>query len=105
VCCAMHGDAPASLDLHDILVLLYGRPRLAGEIAADLPQVRAYIATELAHARRDPYFPDLLESALQDYPRVAVGRAKRLEPVVNRIGAHRLAPRPTSEPLKAPPPP
>jgi hypothetical protein len=41
-------DMLASLDLHDVLVLIDGRPELAGETAQEPQEVRQCITSELA---------------------------------------------------------
>ncbi|MGH2834130.1 MAG: nucleotidyl transferase AbiEii/AbiGii toxin family protein, partial [Solirubrobacteraceae bacterium] len=42
-----NNDMLASLDLHDILVLIDGRPELPGEISSEPLELRTYIAQEL----------------------------------------------------------
>lgn len=39
-----NNDMLASLDLHDILVLIHGRPELPEEISSETPELRTYIA-------------------------------------------------------------
>ena len=68
-----------SLDLHDILVLLDGRPELLDEIAVGTLELQSYIADELSGVRKDPYFPSLTESALHGYAQLAAPRAEHLE--------------------------
>jgi predicted nucleotidyltransferase len=73
------GDMLRSLDLHDILVLLDGRPELLDEIAVGTLELQSYIADELSGVRKDPYFPSLTESALHGYAQLAAPRAEHLE--------------------------
>lgn len=86
---AWHGrgkdDMLASLGLHDILVLIDGRPELPAEISAESAGLRSYIAQELAALRRDPYFPYLLESALHGYGQLAAPRAEHLRRQIDAI--------------------
>jgi predicted nucleotidyltransferase len=72
-------DMLRSLDLHDILVLIDGRPELPDEIAAQTPELQSYIGHELAILRRDPYFTYLVESALHGYGQLIAPRAQHLQ--------------------------
>jgi hypothetical protein len=74
-----------SLDLHDILVLIDGRPELPDEIAAQTPELQSYIAQELAALRKDPYFTYLAESALHGYGQQAAPRAQYLQEQIDKI--------------------
>jgi predicted nucleotidyltransferase len=80
-----NGDMLRSLDLHDILVLIDGRPELPDEIAAQTPELQSYINQELAILRQDPYFTYLVESALQGYGQLATPRAQHLQQQIDRI--------------------
>jgi hypothetical protein len=84
---AWHGrgnnDMLASLDLHDILVLIDGRHELITEIEEE-PMLARYIRKELADLRGHPYFTYLTESALHDYGPLI---AQRAEEVHRRIEA------------------
>ncbi len=71
-------DVLASLDLHDVLVLIDGRPELANETAQEPQAIRQYIAAELAAVMNDPYFRYLAESATQPYGVLGPDRANRL---------------------------
>jgi hypothetical protein len=74
-----------SLDLHDILVLIDGRPELPDEIAAQTPELQTYIQRELAMLREDPYFTYLTESALHGYGGQAPPRAQHLQQQIDTI--------------------
>lgn len=78
-------DMLASLDLHDILVLIDGRPELPAEVASERREIREYIARELATLRVEPYFPHLIESALHGYGQLASVRAQHLEQQLDTI--------------------
>lgn len=71
-------DMLASLDLHDVLVLIDGRPELSDETAQEPQAIREYIAAELAAVMKDPYFRYLAESATQPYGELGPDRASRL---------------------------
>ncbi len=79
------GDMLASLDLHDILVLIDGRPELPNEIAAEPEAIRAYIAQELRVLREDRYFPYLIESALHGYGQLASSRAPHVQAHIDKL--------------------
>ncbi len=71
-------DLLRSLDLHDVLVLVDGRVELREEQSKEPPELRRYVANELATVGEHPYFGDLLESAMHGYGPQAPSRAKRL---------------------------
>jgi hypothetical protein len=79
------GDMLRSLDLHDILVLIDGRPELPDEIAAETKVLQSYVAGELGGVRKDPYFDYLAESALHGYAQLAGPRAEHLERQIDAI--------------------
>ncbi len=78
-------DMLASLDLHDILVLIDGRPQLPDKIASETTELQIYIVQELATLRTDRYFPYLIESALHGYGQLAVPRAEHLSRQIDAI--------------------
>lgn len=78
-------DMLASLDLHDILVLIDGRPELPNEVSSEPAELRTYISQELATLRKDPYFPYLIESALHGYGALAAQRAQHLQHQIDTI--------------------
>jgi predicted nucleotidyltransferase len=77
-------DTLRSLDLHDILVLIDGRPELPNEIAVHA-ELQRHIAQELADLRKDPYFTHLTESALHGYGQLATPRAHQLQQQIDTI--------------------
>jgi hypothetical protein len=78
------GDVLKSLDVHDIAVLLDGRPELIDELAAQREELRRYVAVELATLRDEMYFDYVIDSAVAGYGEVA---AKRAEIVHERLAA------------------
>jgi predicted nucleotidyltransferase len=84
-------DMLASLDLHDILVLIDGRPELPDEISSE-PALRTYVARELAALRAESYFPYLIESALHGYGQLTTSRAEHLAEQIDTIIAAGTAP-------------
>jgi hypothetical protein len=87
-----NNDMLRSLDLHDILVIVDGRPELLDEIAAQTPGLRSYIGLELATLRDDSYFTYLTESALHGYGQLTASRALHLQRQIDTIIAASIEP-------------
>jgi hypothetical protein len=79
------GDMLASLDLHDVMALIDGRPALAGEFAGAEPQIRSFVVRELAALRDMPFYDYLLQSATSGYGTVAPDRTKLLRQRVDAL--------------------
>jgi hypothetical protein len=72
------GDVLTSLDLHDVMALVDGRPELAEELAeADL-RLKSFIVSELGAVRDERFFGYLLQSATSGYGPVAEDRVELL---------------------------
>lgn len=69
------GDLLASLDVHDVLTLIDGRPELAEEIASASSAIRTYIQDELTELLAEPYFGYAVDGATAAYGAVGSGRA------------------------------
>ncbi len=84
------GDVLTSLDVHDIVVLIDGRPELVNELAAEPAELHAYVATELASLRDLAFFEYVVQAAVAGYGEVANERAtivsERLEQIIARLG-------------------
>lgn len=59
------GDMVMSRDLEDVLLVVDGRPALVGEVRAAEPEVRAFIAGEIAALMRGRDFDHLLEDNIR----------------------------------------
>jgi len=85
------GDILASLDVHDVVVLVDGRPEVIDELAAQGDDLRVYVAEELATVRGDPYFDYVVQSAVAGYGEVAGARAEivleRIAAIVDRLNS------------------
>jgi hypothetical protein len=85
------GDVLLSLDIHDILVLIDGRPELAEEMEAAAEDVRSFVAAELDRLRSESQFTYAAQSATSGYGPVAGARAdvlvERIELLVGRLSA------------------
>lgn len=84
-----HGDVLTSVDAHDIVVLIDGRPELLDELAEQQEVLRRYVAAELDALLDETYFDYVIDSAVAGYGEVAVGRAEivhqRIDAIVNRL--------------------
>lgn len=70
------GDLLRSLDIHDVLTLIDGRPELIEEIASAPPDLRTYVRDELSELRTEDYFDYAVESATASYGPIGVDRAR-----------------------------
>lgn len=70
------GDLLRSLDTHDVLTLIDGRPELLAEVQAAQPHLRAYIQDELAQLQAEPYFDYAVDGATASYGPLGVERAR-----------------------------
>ena len=77
-----NGDLLASLDLHDIVVLVDGRPELKAEIAGESAGLRKYISSEFSSLLAEPNFDYLVASALNGHGVIANERATRTKHVI-----------------------
>jgi hypothetical protein len=72
------GDLLLSLDIHDVLTLVDGRPELAAEVKAARADLRAYVQEELVELLAEPYFDYALDSATAGYGQPGAERARLL---------------------------
>jgi predicted nucleotidyltransferase len=83
------GDVLTSLDAHDIIVLIDGRPELIDELAAQPEDLRNYVAAELASLRAVNYFEYVVQGAVAAYGDVANERAaivaERTDAIIARL--------------------
>lgn len=81
-----NGDVLKSLDVHDIVVLVNGRPELGEEIEAQQSDLRTYVANEVAALLADQSFDYVLQDAVTGYGDAGGERAvllrSRLEALV-----------------------
>lgn len=70
------GDLLRSLDTHDVLTLIDGRPELIEEVASAPPDLRTYIHDELSELRAEDYFGYAVEGATASYGPIGVERAR-----------------------------
>jgi hypothetical protein len=69
------GDLLRSLDIHDVLTLVDGRPELVSEIEAAEPKLRAYIRDELVQLQAEPYLDYAVDGAAAGYGSPGARRA------------------------------
>lgn len=84
-------DVLTSLDVHDIIVLVDGRPELIDELAVQPEELRDYVADELNSLRELDYFEYVVQGAVAAYGDVANERAAivadRLDAIIARLRA------------------
>jgi hypothetical protein len=66
----------ASLDVHDVLTLIDGRPELVEEVRSATPELRDYIRGELTALREEPYFGYVVEGTMASYGPLGADRAR-----------------------------
>ena len=79
------GDLLPSLDIHDVLTLIDGRPGLIEEVASAVPDLRTYIRDELAELRGEPYFDYAVQSATASHGPAGAGRARLVQSRINEL--------------------
>lgn len=79
------GDLLPSLDIHDVLTLIDGRPELIEEIASVAPDLRRYIRDELGELRAEHYFDYAVQSATASYGPVGAERARLVQTRIDRL--------------------
>lgn len=79
------GDLLRSLDIHDVMTLVDGRPGLINEIDAAPTPLRAYIQKELAELRREPYFAYAAEGAVATYGPLAAERTRLIQSQIENL--------------------
>jgi hypothetical protein len=79
------GDILTSLDVHDIVVLIDGRPELGDERAVQSEPLRVYVADGLASLGDEPYFEYVVQAAVAGYGDVASARARIVGERFNQI--------------------
>jgi hypothetical protein len=81
-----HGDLLRSLDVHDVLTLIDGRPELRTEVHTARAELRTYVQAEIAQLLGEPYIDYAVDSAVAGYGGLANERAAvlrgRLETLV-----------------------
>jgi hypothetical protein len=75
----------ASLDVHDVLTLIDGRPELVDEISSARPNLRDYIRAELNTLRTEPYFDYAIDGATAGYGPVGTDRARLVRDRVDEL--------------------
>lgn len=79
------GDLLPSLDIHDVLTLIDGRPELIEEVASAAPDLRTYIRDELAELREEPYFDYAVQSATASHGPAGAGRARLVRARIDNL--------------------
>jgi hypothetical protein len=79
------GDTLASLDVHDVLTLIDGRPELVEEVRCARPELQDYIRVELGTLRAGPHFDYAVEGATAGYGPVGADRARLVRDRVDEL--------------------
>lgn len=79
------GDLLASLDIHDVVTLIDGRPRLVDEVRSASPELRDYIRAELTALREEPYFGYAVEGATAGYGPLGADRARLVDGRIDEL--------------------
>lgn len=79
------GDILASLDVHDVLTLIDGRPELVEEVRSARPDLRDYIRAELSALRAGPYFDYAVDGATAGYGPVGSDRARLVRDRIDEL--------------------
>jgi predicted nucleotidyltransferase len=79
------GDLLASLDIHDVLTLIDGRPELVEEARSSRPDLRDYIRAELTALRAGPYFDYAVDGATASYGPLGADRARLVRSRIDEL--------------------
>lgn len=79
------GDLLRSLDIHDVLTLIDGRPELIEDVASAPPNLRTYIRGELGELRVEDYFDYAVEGATATYGPLGAERARLVRTRVDEL--------------------
>ncbi len=79
------GDLLGSLDIHDVLTLIDGRPELIGEVESAPSNLRTYIRDELTELRAEPYFDYAVDGATATYGSLGAGRAELVRSRIDEL--------------------
>lgn len=82
-------DVLRSLDVHDLVVLINGRPELGDELASQAEELRTYVANELGALRTNNHLGYVIQDAVTSYGDTAPARAaivrERIDTLVARL--------------------
>ena len=79
------GDLLRSLDIHDVLTLIDGRPQLVEEIESAPSDLREYIRSELIRLQAEPYFDYAVDGAMATYGPLGEERARLLRARIDEL--------------------
>ncbi|MGC1165784.1 MAG: hypothetical protein WA862_06725 [Solirubrobacterales bacterium] len=79
------GDLLASLDIHDVLTLIDGRPDLIDEVRSASSALRTYVQDELAELYGEPYFDYAVDGATAAYGPLGAERASLVRARVGEL--------------------
>ncbi len=79
------GDLLRSLDIHDVLTLIDGRPGLIEEVAAAPLDLRTYIRDELSELGAEDYFDYAVQSATASHGPAGAERARLVRTRIDKL--------------------
>lgn len=79
------GDLLRSLDVHDVLTLIDGRPELIEETRSAPSPPRAYVRNELTELRAEPYFDYAVDGATANYGPLGAERARLVRDRIDEL--------------------
>ena len=79
------GDLLRSLDVHDVLTMIDGRPELIEEIKAASSAIGTYVKEELIALRTEPYFDYAVEGATASYGAISAERARLVQDRIEEL--------------------
>ncbi len=79
------GDLLRSLDIHDVLTLIDGRPELIDEFQDASLDLRTYIKDELIDLRAEFYFDYAVEGSTASYGPVGAERARLVQDRIEEL--------------------
>jgi hypothetical protein len=79
------GDLLPSLDIHDVLTLIDGRPELIEEVASAAPDLRTYIRSEVDELCREFYFDYAVQSATASHGPAGAERARLVRSRIDEL--------------------
>ena len=82
-----NGDLLASLDVHDVLTLVNGRPELISEIRSAPDDLRSFVKDEMEALSEHPYFSYVIDSAVSGHGPAAPQRAQLVRQRIDEVVA------------------
>jgi hypothetical protein len=79
------GDLLRSLDIHDVLTLIDGRPELIGEVESAPSNLRTYIHSGFTELRAEPHFDYAVDGTTATYGSIGADRAELVRARIDEL--------------------